>query len=296
MLISIDVNVMACIDQHQFCNPRNDRCTDLTSSLTAIDLADSIGMNPVQEFIVGRFSFQLLFSSLYSNLAGRGVSALRAQEFVHDLESDPLPDDQWMIEVESWFNTGLARLQKFMVEYAAGPQNVIEGAQIFKANSSISKSMCRNQKVHSKGDTINFSVIRLALVLIVCSVLILTNLALETIVGFIQKRCKIGAYRRLQWIVDGKLQLQRMAFEQSGMGTWSGGAAAVPVTRLGEKFGLPWYTDANHPRLLPDDMKAQVGGGGGFGGDEEIELAGLIPHKTYSTESYYSLGSMRYPI
>ena len=189
-----------------------------------------------------------------------------------------------MIEVKSWFDTGLARLQSHMVEYAAGPQNTLEGSYVQKFNGLISQSMCRNQKVRSTGGTINFSVLGLALVLIVCSALILTNLALETMVGFIQRKCRTGAYRHLQWIVDEKLQLQRMAFEAAGMGTWSGGDAAVPVTRLGEKFGLPRYTDRSHPRLLPDYMKAQAGGGGGYygSGSEEIELAGLIRHKTRS--------------
>ena len=284
-LIYLDVNVMACADQHQFCNPNNDRCTDLTSYSTAIDLAITIGFNAVQLSIVDLLAFQLYESSLDDTLARRGGSALRAQEMLHDIISDPLPDDQWMIEVDSWFNTGLVRLQKFVVGYAAGPRDVIDPAYILKPDDSLSKSMCRNQKVHSTGGTINFSVLGLALVVIICSILILTNLVLETIVGFIQRRYKTGSYRRLQWIVDGKLQLQRMAFEAAGMGTWSGGATPVPITRLGEKFGLPRDTDPDHPRLQ-DYMKAQGGGGRGEGdAGEEIELARLIRHKTNSTET-----------
>lgn len=297
MLICIGVNVMACIDQHQFCNPNNNRCTNFTSPSTVSDEVQSIGLNSVQSWIATRFVYQIYYSTLYSTIAGRGVSALRAQEHVQDLESDPLPDDQWMIEVKSWFDTGLARLQNYMVEYAAGPQNLIEGAYVLKLNHSDAQSLCRNQKVRSTGsNTINFSVLGLALVLIICSSLIITNLALETIVGFIQRKYKTGTYRRLQWIIDEKLQLQRMAFEEAGMGTWSGGDAAVPVTRLGEKFGLPRYTDRSHPRLLPDYLKvrgsAGGGGGGGYrggyggaGAGEEIELAGLIRHETDSSEA-----------
>lgn len=278
MLIYVDVNVMACVDQHQFCNPNNDQCTDLTSSNTAAELAKTIGMNSVQQFIITRFELQLVHSSLYSSLAGRGSSALRAQEFVHDFQSDPLPDDQWMIEVDSWFNTGLARLQKFMVEYSAGSQNLIDGLHIIKPNDEISKSMCHNQLVHSTNDTISFSVVRLALVLIICSILIMTNLVLESTVGFIQRRLKIGGHRRLQWILDGKLQLQRMAFEEAGMGTWSGGAAAVPITKPGEKFGIPLDTDPDHPRLQYH-LKTQGGSG------EEYESARLMPNKTNITET-----------
>lgn len=285
ILIYVDVNVMACADQHQFCNPNNDQCTDLTSNSVAVDLATTIGLNAVQLFIVDLLAFQLNESPLDRTLARRGGSALRAQEMLHDIASDSLPDDQWMIEVDSWFNTGLARLQKFVVEYAAGPQYVADPAYIMKFDDALGKSMCHNQMVLSTGDTISFSVLGLALVLIICSILILTNLVVETMVGFIQRRYKTGSYRRLQWIVDGKLQLQRMAFEEAEMGTWSGGAAAVPVTRLGEKFGLPRDTDPHHPRLQ-DHMKAQGSGGRGQGdAGEEIELARLIRHKTNSTET-----------
>lgn len=273
-LISIDVNVMACIDQHQFCNPTNYQCTDLTSSYTALNQAKDLDMNVVQDLTMLRFSFQLDSSSLDSSLAGRGGAALRAQELVQDLLSDPLPNDQWMIEVESWFSTGLARLQKAMVEHAAGPQNVIYGAHIEKPRNFIEKKMCHNQLVHSTSDTISFSTLGLALVLITGSILILTNLVLDTIVGLVQQIFNTGGHRRLQWIVDEKLQLQRLAFEEARMGTWSGGAAAVPVTRFGEKFGIPLDTDPNHPRLR-GYMKATR--------DEEHESTRLMHDKTNST-------------
>ena len=288
---------MACIDQYQFCNPNNQRCTDLTSSATALHLARTIGMNPTQQFIMARYHIHLQDASLSETLAGRGGSALRATEIAHDSISDPLPDDQWMIEVDAWFKTGLAKLQKFMVDYAAGPQNVIHGTTIQKFNDSIGQSMCRNQKIHSTGNTTNFSVLGLALVLIVCSALILINLVLARLVEFIQRKFKIGGIRRLQWITDGDLQLQRMAFEEAGMGTWSGGAAAVPVTRFGEKFGLPRDTDPNHPRLVQDAQGGQggqggVGGGGGGwsdgGGGGDVEMARLIRHKTSTTEDTMS--------
>lgn len=284
LIFYLDVNVMACVDQHQFCNPNNDQCTDLTSSTTALKLAQTIGMNPVQDFIITRFSFQLLHSSLDLSLAGRGSSSLLAQEVVHDLRSDPLPNDQWMMEVQSWFNTGLAKLQRFMVEYSAGPLNMIDGGYILKFNDSIGESMCDKQMVHSRSDTTSFSVLGLALVIIIGSILILTNLVLDTIVGFLQREFKTGNHRRLQWIVDEKLQLQRLAFEEARMGTWSGGAAIVPITRFGEKFGIPVDTDPDHPRLQ-DRMRATSG--------EEYESARLMHDKTNTRETttqlYYSI-------
>lgn len=278
MLIFVVVSIMACIDQHQFCNPNNDQCTNLTSSAAAVKLTKTIGMNLVQQRIIWRFKFHLLYSSLDSSLAGRGGAALRAQEFVHDFQSDHLPHDQWMIEVESLFNTGLAKLQRNMVEYAAGPQRVIDGGQMNTFGDPISISMCRKQMVHSTSNTTNFSVLGLALVLTIGSALVLTNLVLDRVVGYIQQRYQTGNHRRLQWIVDEKLQLQRLAFEEAGMGTWAGGAAAVPVTRLGERFGIPRNANPDHPRLRePVGMRATGGG--------EYESARLMHDKISSTET-----------
>lgn len=281
ILISVGVNIMACVDQHQFCNPNNDQCTNFTSSTAAFELAESIGMNFVQRFNMFRFGHQLMYSSLHSSLAGRGGSALRAQELVENLQSQPLPNNQWMIEVQSWFNAGLARLQRNMVEYAAGPPDMIDNGSLLKFNHPLEDIMCHNQMVHSTSETTNFSMLGLALVLIIGSIVIMTNLLLDTIVGFIQRRFKTGDHRRLQWIVDEQLQLQRMAYEEAGMGTWSGGAAPVPITRFGEKFGIPPDTDPDHPRLRD---RMEVTGSG-----EETESARLMRDKTNSTETTYQL-------
>lgn len=240
---------MACIDQHQFCNPNNYQCTEFTSSALSVTQAGSIGMNSVQDVIVGRLSLQLALISTYGNIGGRGGSALRAQELVHDLQSDPIPNDQWMVEVGYWFNTGLAKLQRAMVEFASGPANVIDGAHVQKPPGIIAESLCHSQMVHSPSGTISFSILGLALVLVIGSILILTYLILDTVVGYFQKKKHIGRHRRLKWILDENLQLQRLAYEAAEMGNWSGGTAAVPVTKPGETFELPSNIDQDHPKL-----------------------------------------------
>jgi len=61
------------------------------------------------------------------------------------------------------------------------------------------------------------------------------------------------AYARLEWSANTVLQLQRMAHEQVGLGTWSNTAGVNPVTLSNEKLAILDITDEAHPQLRPPD-------------------------------------------
>jgi hypothetical protein len=150
------------------------------------------------------------FTSIYETVYPRKDAALRAQETVTDLQQAPLPNDQWVIEVSNWFNNGLARLQRGIVEYATGPTNVIPGLTVYVPNDAVSKAMCYSQKIADPQGTISFSMLGVAIILTVGGFIIATSLVLDTVVGWLQSRFKNGEYARLNWILDDKLQLQRL--------------------------------------------------------------------------------------
>lgn len=239
---------MACAEQHQICNPSNNQCTDLQSSSTILSATNSLGLNLVQEGALQRIVLQMAVTNVYSSISGRGASALRAQETVQTLDQAPLPANQWQIEVSSWFNTGLAKLQKGILEYAQGPQNVLQGTYIWKPTDIVSKAMCYSQKIENTGGTISFSVLGIAIIFALGGAIIALSLIIDTLVGFIQRKFKKGEYARLNWALDDKFQLQRMVFEEVGMGTWHVNKS-VPVTERGEKFGGWEGVDVEHPRL-----------------------------------------------
>lgn len=243
------VNVLGCADQHQFCNPTNNQCTDLTGSMLVGKQISQIGMNAVQQMTFSRLLLSLNFISTYYSVNGRGSSSLRAQETLSNLEQAPLPNNQWTIEVSSWFAVSMAHLQQSVVEYATGPSHLVTGSYLWQPQDAVNLAMCKSQKVRNSFNTISFSLLGVAIILVVGALLILTNLVLDLVVGWVQRRWRIGDYRRLQWVLDDKLQLQRMAYEEAGVGTWSGTTDAVPVTEFGERFGLPAGIDAKHPRL-----------------------------------------------
>jgi hypothetical protein len=206
------VSIIACAEQYQICNPLNATCTPLVGSMTLLrqSLAPEVGLNVVQQSIMDRISTVLMYTSIYQTVYPRKDAALRAQETVTDLQQAPIPDNQWMIEVGHWFEVGLARLQRGIVEYATGPTNIIPGLSAYLPNDLVSKAMCYSQKITDPQGTISFSVLGVAIILSVGGFIIATSLILDTIVGFIQRLFDRGQHARLNWILDDKLQLQRM--------------------------------------------------------------------------------------
>jgi len=243
------VNALGCADQQQFCNPTNNQCTELTASTILAKQFQQVGMNAVQQATCRRLLLELSSANTYFSVNGRGSSSLRAQETLYDLNQAPLPNNQWMIEVSSWFSVSMAKLQQSVVQYATGPPYLVTGSYLWKPTDAISVAMCGSQKVRNSFNTLSFSLLGVTIILVVGAMLIFTNLILDLVVGWIQHRWNIGDYRRLQWVLDEKLQLQRMAYEEAGIGTWSGTTDAVPVTKYGEMLGLPSGIDAKHPRL-----------------------------------------------
>jgi hypothetical protein len=57
-------------------------------------------------------------------------------------------------------------------------------------------------------------------------------------------------YARIEWHSTTTMQLQRLAHEGVGSGTWSGADGSIPVTRGGEFLAPLDISDPNHPRLV----------------------------------------------
>ena len=55
-------------------------------------------------------------------------------------------------------------------------------------------------------------------------------MSLDSAVGALRQHLHWDDHKRLQWAVDEKLQVQRVAFEAAGQGTWTAGTDAVPTT------------------------------------------------------------------
>jgi len=98
---------------------------------------------------------------------------------------------------------------------------------------------------------ISFSLLGIYLILILGTILILIDYTIEPITNSIRKCLNRQVYKRLEWQTNGILQLQRLAHEAIGYGTWSGATRAAPVTQRGEKLSILNVTNTKHPVLIP---------------------------------------------
>lgn len=241
------VSVLACTDQHQYC--AQDKCTPLTASEIALNETSKLGLNPMQVAIKGRLGIYSLSETLFWSVYALGSDALRASDTLFDLTQVPLPDNQWTVEVSSWMATSMARLQQLAVQYATGPLTVTDKSLVLPPQTAEDKSMCRSQKVRSASGTTSFSVLGVAIILVVGTILLTLSLLLSTIVSGLRRVSKYKDHKWIQYLLDEKLQLHRLAYEGAGQGNWSNCADSIPITREGERLGIPEMVDKDHPRL-----------------------------------------------
>lgn len=231
------VSVMGCTQQYQLCNPRNNECLPLNGSRIIQDLEISgIGLNDHQAKTAIRIINVLKIYSFESVLETFN-DALQVQNLVNNLIQLPIPSNQWMIEASMWFDIYLTALQQQILEFAAGPSKAFSGTYVDLVNHSTPelKGLCMSQKIQATDGSVSFSLFNISIIFTVGGFLILISLFLDQAVGYVQQEMLYrGQYKQMQWVLDENLQLQRLAFEKAGMGTWSGTTALVPVTRPGE--------------------------------------------------------------
>ncbi|KAL8872035.1 MAG: hypothetical protein Q9174_002268 [Haloplaca sp. 1 TL-2023] len=239
--------VLACADQYQFHNPQSGKSTPLTSRTKLNDDLAAVGFNELQLSTVLSLYYTIGTSDTYYSVHSRGAASLRASDTVvgSDLNNVGLPDNQWTIEATEMFSISLAKLQQQILNYALGPPNLYQDMEFIKGSVDV----CQRQKIRGIGGFLSFSILGVAIILIVGGLIILTSIFLDMIVGFIQRRFKWSDHKRLQWATDEKLQLQRLAYEEAGQGQWLGGTDAVPTTSKDQLLGFGLDTDRNHPRL-----------------------------------------------
>jgi hypothetical protein len=232
------VQVLACADQYQFCNPNTGGCFPLAGLNSATTQVQDLGLNEFQnqtatliiDYAAVDFTLDLLVLALgadallaSSQLVGTGISAA-------------LPNNQWQLEVASWFATSLAVLQQYFVEYATGPSpdHLIDNTSpnlttMGDPGSPVTRAIWNNQKIKSNGDYENFSVLGLCCILGIGGIIILASLLLECLLGTVHERMKRGREGRTRWMADSNFQVQRMMFEGRGYEKWKGHMDTIPV-------------------------------------------------------------------
>ncbi|KAJ3455652.1 hypothetical protein MRS44_017134 [Fusarium solani] len=191
----------------EFCQP---------DSFQLQDHISNIGLNPTQN-ATGRLIMALNGADgIVSSLAGRGAGALLASEKVTESIQGFLPSNQWATEVKNWFAISLTKLQYALVEYPTGPNSPLTDNLALKTlPMSEYQNLCRSMKVPNPGKHKSFAVLALVIVLIGGGIIIITSIILEPVTNYIYSNWVTKhQFRRRQWMLDGKLQLQRMANDE----------------------------------------------------------------------------------
>ena len=242
---------IACAERYKICNPQNDQCTEWSGIEGLLNATDLIGVSDAQANVTGRMVMAAQYSPAHFQTMTRGASALRALESASGLVLQTLPSNQWEIEVSSWFDTGLSRLQHLIQDFAVGTTNVAKGSVLQRPSEmqdKTSEKMCHNQLIRDSAGSASFSILGLVIIFVVGGFVIVTSLALDTIVGWVQERLKKGMHKKLSWQLDDKLQQQRMLLEAVGLGSWEG-ARGFPTTIKPAEFGGYDSFDTEHPAM-----------------------------------------------
>ncbi|KAL9593457.1 MAG: hypothetical protein Q9219_007546 [cf. Caloplaca sp. 3 TL-2023] len=241
------VGVLACADQFQLRNPTNRRTTTLTSSSILPVEIEKLQYNKVQTAPALNLYYAIGFQTTYFSVHSQGANSLRASDTLSgsDFTQIGLPDNQWQIEAAEMFSVSMAKLQQQILSYATGPTYFHQGLTFVRGEMEI----CERQKIRGISGFLSFSVLGVSIILGLGSLLILTSFCIDSLVGFIRRRLKWKDYKSLQWTLDEKLQLQRLALEKAGQGLWTGEMNSVPITSKEQIFGLRWALDKDRPTL-----------------------------------------------
>lgn len=242
------VSVLACTEQYQLCAPGSTpECTPLTGSVLLHDSIENLTLNDAQSATVGvLFSGYLQPISDLLNLLGTSVLLAKNSKF-NSVQSS-LPSDQWILEVESWNQIVLANLQRLALEYATGPSDPVILPMLVPPNGPYEEQLCHNQRARSR-QAQNFSVLAIGVIMGLGLLITCVDRGLHRLTSYIQREKDPNDYHRLVWKSDGLLQVQRMAYEEAGFGTWERCTRATPVTAQSQVLAPLDVNNPEHPRL-----------------------------------------------
>lgn len=121
-----NASVMGCTQQFQYCNQDGSKCSVLAGSGRGGSLVDSIresadglDLNTKQQSILSRLAQASWTTDLYS--VATQPNALLVQRQNTALVSPALPNNQWILEMQHLFMSGLTDMQMQIASYATGP-------------------------------------------------------------------------------------------------------------------------------------------------------------------------------
>lgn len=253
------MTMLVCLDQFQFCNPLNGRCTANTHHIQAWEqgLRD-LGLNDQQMAVLWRV--EKMFISTFTYNAGIGslgatgelcpshdsitpksethsyleTGLLANEALFKGMLSPALPSDQWIREVRLWFETALSMLQDLTLGFLdiSGFNNTQGAFQVTPVKNrspsdrEAAEWQCTGQKVRSRGQVQNFNVTGLIIIVGISTIIILVGLLLEPCVGVFRAIWKrpAGQLRQFARATDNRFWLLHAGLRGQGAYQWKYGS------------------------------------------------------------------------
>ncbi|KAI0817298.1 hypothetical protein GGR55DRAFT_11801 [Xylaria sp. FL0064] len=256
---------LGCTNQYQFCNAAfkgTSGCGPLASLLDAIAGAAPFFETTYAEFANRSFTNEagalfLYFAHMYFSTSSPstsdvvnqlGATALTSQKTLIAGLQGPIASHQWQRDVIHWWDISMAVQQSASLSQAYFPDDSNLRAARFNYTAPEFQKLCSNQKIRTTAYA-SFSLFGLFFTLTAGLLLTLVSYLIEPISGWLYKRKGYNRYPHLEWTANSTLQLQRLAHEELGFGTWSKGTKTIPVTKPDQLLGSLDISDPKHPVL-----------------------------------------------
>ncbi|KAF2727856.1 hypothetical protein EJ04DRAFT_505057 [Polyplosphaeria fusca] len=239
---------LGCVSQFQVCVPVGNGKKEC-SPLAGFNNQDSIENLTEKQ---SNMNLWILFSSIAPYTVSEIVSFLGADSLTSTYTLDnnmqmPLPDNQWQLDVQRWFDITLAAMQQAAVDTAVGPSNPEVLKVYTRPNTTTEKYYCKNQKIRSSAYA-NFSIVGLTITFSIGGIILIIHAFLESIYDkWLWRWCKSKHYGVIEWRMNGALQLHRLAHEEIGSGTWSQCDREYPVAQAHDALFPLNIDDKRHP-------------------------------------------------
>jgi hypothetical protein len=227
------VTILACVEEHELCNPTlsgSARCSRFTPAVDNDALFTTLQFKPSQNATATRLGVSMLPTDL-SNIAFMlSQPILASKTILSGGQYGKIPKDQWRAEVGRWFSISLNVIQTGLVEFVTGPSNAGLRQYVTEISGADAAADCKRQRIRNVASVRNFNVVAVVIVVTLGLVIIAVGLSIDTVVGWVENRLKRGYKRRLSWIIDGIFQQQRLVLQAAGIGGWSDTDTDIPTT------------------------------------------------------------------
>ena len=234
-----NVGVLGCLDRRLICNGENN-CIPLSTNVS--NMSSELQLNQGQTAILKRLSINIDAARfMVPNIVQHDSFLANDLAVYHSVLN--LPNNQWQKELENWFLVGLTHLQLQSAQYVTSLNGLLNDTYRITPGADDSW-MCFSQTI-VRDDYTSFSSFGIAIIVLVGSLIIMLSFVINPIIAAMNAWFLNDTNDTLEWETDGLLQLQRLAYENGGMGHWSTGKHEVPLTHYQTRFGLPLHTESS---------------------------------------------------